>query len=137
MQHDPEMIAEVRAWLHKAGRDIGAGDHDLTAEEPFTEDAVYHAQQAVEKSFKALLVWHSTPFRKTHNLEELGEQVLSCEPELRGVVDAVVPLTMYAWKYRYPGDEGSPSYEEAEQAIRTARHAHESVLSYLPTEARP
>jgi len=137
MQHDPELIAEVLAWLRKAKRDLDAGDHDLTAEEPFTEDAVYHAQQAVEKSLKALLAWHSTSFRKTHNLEELGEQVLAREPQLGAIVDLVVPLTMYAWKFRYPGDEESPSFEEAEQALRDARQAFEAILACLPAQARP
>ncbi len=137
MQHDPELLAEVRAWLHKAATDLAAGDHNLTAEQPFTEHAVFHAQQAVEKSFKALLVWHSTPFRKTHNLEELGEQVLACVPDLRTIVDAVVPLTEYAWKFRYPGEDEAPSYKEAEQALKMARQAHDAVVARLPAGAQP
>ena len=55
MPHDPELVAETRAWLAKASLDLAAADHELTAEPPFVEDIVFHAQQAVEKSFKALL----------------------------------------------------------------------------------
>jgi hypothetical protein len=62
---------------------------------------VFHAQQAVEKSFKALLTWHGGPFRKTHNLEELGEQSLGVVPELGAVVELAVLLTGYAWRFRW------------------------------------
>ena len=82
-------------------------------------------------------MWHSTPFRKTHNLEELGEQVLACVPDLRTIVDAVVPLTEYAWKFRYPGEDEAPSYKEAEQALKMARQAHDAVVAHLPAGAQP
>jgi hypothetical protein len=45
---------------------------------------------------KALLTWHSAPFRKTHALEELGQQCLSLEPALARAIDDAVPLTKYA-----------------------------------------
>jgi HEPN domain-containing protein len=65
MPHDPELVAETRAWLTKAWLDLAAADHELTAEPPFVEDIVFHSQQAVEKSFKALLTWNSRFERRT------------------------------------------------------------------------
>ena len=47
---------------------------DLQAKPPLTADSVFHAQQAAEKSIKGFLSWHDRPFRKTHNLVEIGEQ---------------------------------------------------------------
>jgi len=137
MPHDPELVAETRAWLAKARLDLAAADHELTVEPPFVEDIVFHAQQAVEKSFKALLTWHGKPFRKTHNLEELGEQSLGVEPELRAIVDRAVPLTAYAWKFRYPGDPAVPSRDEAHGALTIARATLEAILRRLPEEVRP
>lgn len=137
MQHDPELVAETRAWLAKAWLDLATADHELTAEPPFVEDIVFHAQQAVEKSFKALLTWHSKPFRKTHNLEELGEQSLAVAPELRAIVDRAVPLTDYAWKFRYPGDPEAPSRDEAQEALTIARETFEAILRELPEVVRP
>jgi HEPN domain-containing protein len=55
MPHDPELVAETRAWLIRAKRDIDAGAFELTASRPFSADAVFHAQQAAEKSLKAFL----------------------------------------------------------------------------------
>ena len=137
MPHDPELLAETRSWFIKAGQDLGAATHELTAEPPFLTDIVFHAQQAAEKAFKGLLTWHSTPFRKTHNLEELGEQCLRLDPTLKGIVDRAVPLTEYAWKFRYPGDPDEPSREEAEKALALAREVVDAILARLPPEVRP
>jgi hypothetical protein len=54
------------------------------------------------------------PFRKTHSLEEIGEQSLALDPALRPIIDEAVPLTEYAWKFRYPGEMEEPSRTEAE-----------------------
>lgn len=137
MPLDPELVAETRSWLAKALRDLGAGAHDLQANPPFTADAAFHAQQAAEKALKGFLTWHSTPFRKTHVLEELGEQCLRLEPALKPVIDDAVPLTKFAWKYRYPGEEEEPSRQEAERALLIARRLYEAVLARLPEEVRP
>ena len=74
MPHDPELLAETRSWFLKWSRDLEAGEFELTAPSPFTEYAVFHAQQAAEKALKGFLVRNGVPFRKTHSLEELGAQ---------------------------------------------------------------
>ena len=68
MPHDPELVAETKAWYQKAAQDLRAGDVDLGAQPPLTMDAVFHAQQAAEKAMKGFLTWHSRLFRKTHSL---------------------------------------------------------------------
>src|SRR5439155_21644962 len=135
--HDPRRAAEARAWLAKSWLDLAAANHELTTEPPFVENIVFHPHQAVEKSFKALLTGHGKPFRKTHNLEELGQQSLVVEPELRAIVDSAVPLTDYAWKFRYPGDPEAPSRVEAQNALAIARETFEAILHRLPEEVRP
>ena len=83
------------------------------------------------------LTWHGRPFRKTHNLEELGQQCLEFEPELKAVVDAAVPLTDYAWKFRYPGEPEAPARDEAENALAIARRLFEAIVTRLPGEVNP
>src|SRR5712691_6066716 len=41
MPHDPELVAETRAWLAKAWLDLAAAEHELIAEPPFVEDIVF------------------------------------------------------------------------------------------------
>lgn len=137
MASDPELIAETRSWLLRAGKDLAAADYELTAVPPFLADIVFHAQQAVEKSFKAFLTWHSVPFRKTHLLEETGEQCVRIDATLRPFVGEAVPLTKYAWKFRYPGEPEDPSREEAVAALAIARRVHDAILARLPPEVRP
>ena len=137
MPHDPELVAETREWILRASRDLAAAEHDLTAAPPFFADITFHAQQAAEKSVKAFLAWHSRPFRKTHNLEELGEQCVVIEPSLRVAIERAIPLTDYAWKFRYPGEPDSPDPEEAERALAVARELFEEIVARLPTEVRP
>jgi HEPN domain-containing protein len=117
MPHDPELVAETQGWLVKAREDLAVAEHDLKARPPFLAPAVFHAQQATERGFKVFLTWHSTPFRKTHNLEELGEQCVRIDPSLRPPIDRAVPLTKYAWQFRYPGEPRNPTVEEAERAF--------------------
>lgn len=137
MAHDPELVAETRAWLVKAGRDLAAATHELKADPPFSGDAAFHAQQAVEKSLKGFLTWHSQPFGKTHNLTELGRSCTQLEPTLEPTVRPAARLTEYAWKFRYPGEPAEPTRKETEDALRLAREVYEAVLKFLPEEVRP
>ena len=51
------------------------------------------ASRSAEKALKGFLTWHGRPFRKTHSLEEIGEQCLGIDPTLKGLIDRAVPLT--------------------------------------------
>src|SRR3990170_864631 len=109
MPHDPARVADTRAWLARAAADLGAGAHELTAVPPFTADAVFHAQQAVEKVLKGFLAWHDVPFGKTHDLAVLGRLCAQIDQGLAAHGQRAARLTDYAWKYRYPGEPEEPS----------------------------
>ena len=72
--HEPANRLEAEAWLAKARQDLQAATALLASSPPLPAAAVFHVQQAAEKSWKALLAWQGTAFRKTHDLRELGEQ---------------------------------------------------------------
>lgn len=137
MPHDPALVAAVRAWLSKASKDIAAAEYELLAIPPFSEDILFHSQQAAEKSLKAFLSWHRIPFRKTHNLVELGEACCKIDQSLESLIRRAAPLTEYAWKFRYPGDPEDATPEEAGTALATAREVFDSLLSRLPSDVRP
>ena len=137
MRHDPARVADTKAWLSRASTDLRAAALDLAADPPILEDLVFHCQQAVEKAMKGLLSWHDQPFGKTHNLEQLGEACLELDPTLRSLVDRAAPLTEYAWKFRYPGEDEGPTREEADRALAIAREAVEAILARIPEEVRP
>ncbi len=134
MQHDPALVAEVRAWLSKAGKDLATAEYESRAEPPFTDDIVFHAQQAAEKSLKAFLSWHRIPFRKTHNLIELGEACCQIDEGLEPLLRRAAPLTEYAWKFRYPGESAEPDAEEAASALAMAREVFTAIMKRLPSD---
>jgi HEPN domain-containing protein len=137
MPPDPARVADTKAWLSRAATDLRAAALDLAADPPVLDDLVFHCQQAVEKAMKSLLTWHDEPFGKTHNLESLGEACLRLDSTLRPLVDRAVPLTEYAWKFRYLGEHEGASRDESERALVIAREAFEAILARLPEDVRP
>lgn len=137
MQPDPARVADTRGWLVRAVSDLRAARHELTASPPLYDDILFHCQQAAEKSLKAFLAWQDVPFRKSHNLEEIGEQCLAIDESLRPTIDRAVPLTEYAWKYRYPGDDREPDRAEVDVALEIATRVLNEVLDRLPRETHP
>lgn len=137
MQHDPARVADTRSWLAKADMDIRAAEFELTAEPSLAVDIVFHAQQCAEKALKGYLAWHDVPFRKTHDLGEIGRHCVVIDVSLQPLLFRAARLTEYAWKYRYPGEPAEPSREEADRAIALAREVLSAILGRLPAEARP
>lgn len=137
MPLDKRRVEEARAWLSKADRDFRAARLDLEAEPPLTDDAMFHCRQATEKSLNAFLAWHDVPFRKSHDLRELGGQCGKVDPSLETVSIRAEPLTTFATAFRYPGDAGEPTKQEAEEALEIARSVYEAVFYRLPPEATP
>ncbi len=73
-QPDAELCVEVEAWLSKAKNDLASAKVLMSASPPILDTCVFHCQQAVEKSLKALLTRHQKVFSKTHNIEALGRR---------------------------------------------------------------
>ncbi|WP_298267329.1 HEPN domain-containing protein [Geobacter sp.] len=89
-----EVTAEiVRQWLHKADHDLLNISNNLASAIVPTDTVCFHAQQAIEKLFKGLLVANRRNVTKTHDLVKL----------LTGVTDLAPSffLTRGSWR-RYP-----------------------------------
>ena len=134
MPHDALRVADTRGWLLKAADDLRGAEIDLAAVPPLTGDAAFHCQQAAEKTLKALLAWHDIPFRKTHDLAEIGQQCVALDVSLEPLCRRAEQLTTFAWIFRYPGDLEDPPVEEVVEALAVAREIHNVVLARLPTE---
>jgi HEPN domain-containing protein len=134
---DQAVLAEVRAWMHKASEDVRAAEVARAAVPPLSEAAVFHCQQAAEKAIKGFLTLHARPFRKTHSIEDVGALAIAIDPSLRSAIDRAAPLTEYAWKFRYPGIPDEPALDEVDEAIAIARELVRAVGAQLPAEVRP
>jgi HEPN domain-containing protein len=134
MRHDPQKIAELRDWLTKALHDLQAAEGLLEMKPSLCDVAVFHCQQAAEKSFKAFLFWNDRPFRKTHELEVLGQACGKIDASLKDIVERAVELTPFAWRFRYPGDVMAPSETDAQDALSLAREVYAAIVVRLPKD---
>ncbi len=134
----PEAILTVvREWLVKADNDLKNAVHTLTMGKGAPTDTIcFHAQQCVEKYFKAFLVFRSIPFPKTHDLRILRKLIpAASRPKLDvGIQDR---LTEYATVTRYPGTGSEISLAEARKAVAVARRLRKEVRRLLPKAAVP
>ena len=105
---------EAVRWLFLAQRDLRAAKL-LVGEEP--SSALFHCQQAVEKSLKAYLSFHNVPFRKTHDTRELAEQCTALNAALSTILAEASTLTEYAVEFRYADAPRDPDELEAEEAL--------------------
>jgi HEPN domain-containing protein len=120
---------EANRWLWHASKDLNAA-RALLAVEP--SRSVFHSQQAAEKTAKAFLAFHNVAFRRTHDLEELGEQCVALHPSLAPLLDAAKDLTDYAILFRYLDAPREPDEDEAHAALETARRLFDSVRELVP-----
>ncbi len=121
----------VQGWLEKARRDLITAERELESQEPFTDIACFHAQQAVEKGLKALLTGHGTTPPRTHVLEDLALLLARYEPEAEEKVYEVARLTPYAVASRYP-ELPDPSHEEAQTGVAIAREVLDWIMQLAP-----
>ena len=120
-----------------ASLDLRAGLADVTVDASLAGDALFHAQQAAEKSLKGFLFWHDIPFRKTHDLRELLDACVQIDASIADHAAAVEEMTPFAWTFRYPVGQDLPEPAEAREALRIARALHDAILARLPAEVRP
>lgn len=90
----------------------------------------YHAQQAVEKALKAVLVVAGEDPPRTHNLVRLNAAV---DPPVLGVSDedTLATLTLWSVEQRYPADQPEPTDSDAADALEFGRRAVAAVEGRL------
>lgn len=119
----------------KASSDLRACHLTLDAEGPY-DTTCFHAQQAVEKTLKALLAYYGQIVPRTHDLEELQRlcSALQVLPDL-DLYD-FAETTDYGVLVRY--DLGFwPEQDTANEAVEQAVRVFELVVNTLPLQCRP
>ena len=110
----------VREWVEKAEADMRTAEREARVTEGPNWDAVcFHAQQAVEKYYKAILQRKDIPFSKTHDLAALLDLILPEYPEWERQCDSLERLSSFAVEVRYPGEAATE--EDAARAIDIVR----------------
>lgn len=121
----------IKQWLSKAESDMQIIKHELSLPDPqITRDAVcFHCQQAVEKFFKAFLIYHKTDFRRTHDLEYLLELCSNIDNDFANIDTR--DLSNFGVDIRYPDDYYVPDIEEVKFYSSLAEKIKYLVLEKL------
>jgi HEPN domain-containing protein len=126
----PEALRVAHRWIAKADEDLTAAERLIALDDSLAAVVCFHAQQAVEKLLKALLVFAGVPFARTHDVIRLA-QLLPGDLAPPVPVADLAPLNRYAVEARYPIGEEPISGEEARAAIAVSRRVRVAVLQAL------
>ena len=117
-------------WVEKAEGDFQVAAQIMRRRKQRVYDAAcFHAQQTVEKYFKARLCEAGVAFPKTHDLAVLLKLLLPLEPLWSVFLPQTQLLEDYAVDFRYPGD--TATLDEARQALRNCKSIRREVRSSL------
>ena len=124
----------TKEWLSSASDDL------LTITEIINNDLLthivaFHAQQAIEKSFKAVIEENSLKFLKTHDLLKLYSEIenlieLDFDFEILKIINDLYTSS------RYPGNpgllpHGKPGQDDAVRFFKLAKDIYEMINKSL------
>jgi HEPN domain-containing protein len=109
-------------WLVHAESDLKLAKLGLN-KDVLPEQICFHAQQTVEKTLKAVLLFYKIDFPFTHDLEELLDTFEAAKISVPAHLLDVGILTPYAVETRYPGFWGEILESEVSEAILLAEKA--------------
>lgn len=124
-------------WLKRAksnlmfAQSIPEEDLLLFGGDIFFEEPCYELQQAVEKSLKALLIYKSIDFPKTHDIDVLIKLLRNNNVEVPDRVLDCVIMTQYEVRTRYPDDFRRLTQEEYNEAVEITENVYNWVKSLV------
>lgn len=120
----------VRAWVRKAEADYRVATRESRVRVSPSHDAVcFHAQQCVEKYFKAVLLEAAIRVPRTHDLALLWSLLPAGTPITQRPIPTLGHLTVAAVEYRYPGRAARRT--DARRAVRIMAAVRRLCRQYL------
>lgn len=121
--------AAVKSWMDNARSDFELACVKKTRKIRY-EHLCFHAQQAAEKSIKALLLSLNIEVPRTHDLAYVID-MLPANLVIPTHLLLLPVLTKYAVQFRYPGQEMSVSRKEYIKAVGLAQATLDWVQDVL------
>jgi HEPN domain-containing protein len=120
---DKALAHITREWLTKGWHDLQTARITASAADGPLDTAIYHCQQAAEKSVKGWLTANNVPFERTHDVRRLIKQAVGVLPAFSKFAHAAEVLTPYVSAFRYPGltNDPMPSRIEFDEALQHAQ----------------
>ncbi|OGJ87654.1 MAG: hypothetical protein A2268_04425 [Candidatus Raymondbacteria bacterium RifOxyA12_full_50_37] len=134
MQRLDERAAVIAGWMTKADNDLTTALQTLKLGKKAPTDTIcFHAQQCIEKSLKAALVYLGIHFPRTHDLSVLSALL---PKEYKGWMSPKEQeqMTDYAVTSRYPGDYLPITLKQTRQAVSVARRVRKTICRLIPCD---
>jgi HEPN domain-containing protein len=129
-----QQLEECSEWLQKANRDLLSARILLSNETPVPDTACFHCLQAVEKTLKAFLIFHSIRFDRVHNLSYLMKLCEEQNPEFALFREISEELTPFAVEIRYPGAIIELPVNEAKRVLMMTEKLLVFINNTMPNE---
>ncbi len=118
-------------WMAHALSDLNLARLGQEKEDILHEQICFHAQQAVEKALKAVLLFNKVDFPLTHDLDDLLDIAENAGIPLPTEIMDVGILTPYAVETRYPGYWEEITEQDVDEAIKLAKRTLMWVSEYI------
>lgn len=130
------MKAITKEWLKAANDDLLLIEK-IISDEHLTHLAAFHAQQSIEKSFKAVIEEHELELEKIHNLQRLYKSIEK-QIDLNIDMQLIKMLDKLYISSRYPGDlgllpEGKPTLEDVKEFFDFAKDIYIQIKQVFET----
>ena len=102
----------VKKWLDRAQSNLTLAKPVIIHDDVFYEDLCFNAQQCVEKSLKALLIYNNLEYPKSHSISKLLGNLEEAGIKFPLFIRNSASITDYSVEKRYPGD-----YDEVYQKV--------------------
>jgi HEPN domain-containing protein len=123
---------QAKEWLKAAYSDLRSIEH-IFDDSFLTHVVAFHSQQAIEKSFKAIMENASIPVPRVHKLETLASRI---NIKLEIDIEILETLDLLYIESRYPGEmgllpHGKPSLKDAQKFRNMAKIIFEQTCKLL------
>jgi HEPN domain-containing protein len=128
---DDARDAVWRAWIRKSSNDFLCIENNVSASDVPWDAVAFHAQQAVEKLLKALLVRHGLVPPRTHDLVSILAICVEFVPSLSVFESECEQLTVRAVRSRYPDDREEITEADARKLVEGALRMRSAILPWM------
>jgi len=102
----------------------------------YWEDLCYDAQQAYEKSLKALLIFNEIKFRFVHDIGELINTLEKNQVSVPAEIKESVILSEYAVETRYPFPSQPVSEDDYVEAVTISEKVYNWVVDQIDPQLK-
>ena len=124
---------EALLWLEKTDQDLAASR--ILIANNLVDAAAFHAQQALEKLLKAMLIAVAQDAPRIHDIEALAERARPQWPDLLPTPFPLAVIGQWYISSRYPGvDEAPPTAFEVADAVHSIAVLAAALKSRRPEQ---